>query len=100
MIMFVKYEFIDGDELEKFLPQLNEFKGELPFCLFDYINYRYYFSNVSDEVISAFYIRRHDVQIVENPLDYMEYDLKVWCDENPKFKSIYSPFRLDTNREH
>ena len=86
-----KYEFINEEEVLKQLPKLQKFKGELPWVLFEYINLPAYFNNVSDEVAKGFYDRRHDVSIVDNPIEYIRYDLEKWIKENPKFKKIYIP---------
>ena len=89
MMKLGKYKFVNEDEVLKHLSEIQDFKGELPWVLFDYIDIPKYFSNVSDSVIKGFYDRKHDVQIVANPLEYIEYDLKVWVEENHKFKNIY-----------
>lgn len=84
-----KYSFIDEDEVLRLLPKIEKFTGELPWVLFDYINVPAYLGSVSPEVVQGFYDRRHDLSIVENPLEYLKYDLKVWVEDNPEFKSIY-----------
>lgn len=84
-----KYSFVNEEEVLKQLSTIQDFKGELPWVLFDYIDIYKYFSNVSDSVIKGFYDRKHDIMIVENPLEYIEYDLKVWVEENPQFEKIY-----------
>ena len=85
----IKYDFINKEELDKVLPKLREFKGELPWVLFDYIDPVIYLHNyATDDAITGFYERKHDLQLVENPLEYLEYDLMEWVKENPEYKQI------------
>ena len=83
------YDFINFNELKKVLPDLEKFTGELPWVLFDFIDPVLYLGRVKDDdVIKGFYDRKHDIQIVDNPLEYMEYDFREWVNEYPEFEKL------------
>lgn len=96
MVKLGKYTFVNEEAILEVQDELQNFKEELAWVLYDYINLPYYFSNVSDSVVQGFYDRRHDISIVENPVEYIEYDLQEWVKENPKYKDIY----IKNNKEY
>lgn len=89
MVKYGKYRFINEEEVLNILDDLQNFKGELPWALLEYINIPSYLGNISDEMVKSFYDRKHDISIIDNPLEYIEYDLKEWIKENPEFDGIY-----------
>lgn len=86
--MFVEYDFVDGDELEKRLDELNNYRGDLPWVILEYIDSINYLNEVSEDIKANFFNRRHDIMVVNDIMGYLQYDLEEWIKENPEYKNI------------